>query len=86
MVAAAPQHAGGPVLHVLAQAERPHISPDFLDVVETLGFQAAFAGIEPAQRVFSLLGPDRILLFVIDDDFVDRSVFFFVPIYGVSLL
>src|SRR5690242_15960882 len=66
------------LFHLLAQAEWPHVGPHFLDVSETFGFGSDFPRIVPTGRVLSILWPDRILLLVIDHDFVDSFVFVFV--------
>src|SRR5882762_3677420 len=62
------------LLHFLAQAQRPHVRPDFLDVGEALVFGALLAGILPAQGVFLVGRPDRILFLMIDHHFVNSRV------------
>ena len=67
------------LLHVLSNAERAHVGPYFLDVGEAFFPGTAFACIIPAAWIFSLNGPEGVLLFVVDDYLVDRVVFAFVP-------
>src|SRR5260370_42595661 len=68
------------LFHLLAQRQRPHVGPDFLDVGQALVLRAALADVVPAERVLAVRGPDRVLLFVVDDDLVDRVVFALFPI------
>ena len=63
------------LLYVLSNAERAHVGPYFLDVGEAFFPGTAFACIIPAAWVFSLNGPEGVLLFVVDDYLVDRVVF-----------
>jgi len=72
--------------HLFSQTQRPHIGPNFLDVGKTLGFRAGFACIVPAQRVLPVGGPDGVLLFMIQNDFVDGCVFVFVSVHGCLFL
>src|SRR5262245_5306267 len=68
--------------HFLSQTQRPHVSPDFLDIGQTLRFHAAFAGILPPERVLSIGRPYRVLLLVIHDHLVNcivLSFFHFFP-------
>src|SRR5260370_41833823 len=46
------------VRHLLSQAERPHISPYFLNVAQTLLFQSTLAGIAPTECILFLGRPD----------------------------
>src|SRR5712691_9435418 len=62
------------LLHLLAQTQRPHVRPDFLDVSEALVFGALLAGILPAQGVFLVGRPDRILFLMIDHHFINSRV------------
>src|SRR5258708_9620504 len=62
------------LLHLVAQTQRTHIRPDFLDVSEALIFGALLAGILPAQGVFLVGLPDRILFLMIDHHFVNSRV------------
>src|SRR5829696_6252572 len=57
--------------HSVAQAQWPHVGPYFFDVLETFGLSACRACITPPWRVFTISGPDRVLLLVIDYCFVD---------------
>src|SRR6476469_6101004 len=66
------------LFHLLAQAEWPHVGPHFFDVSETLGFWSNLSGIAPTERVLFVLGPDGVLLLMIDHDFVDSFVLIFV--------
>jgi len=73
--------------HLLAQAQWPHVSPYFLNESQAFGFRSTFPGSEPAERIISMVGPDRILLFMVDDNFVDGSVFLIMAIHvALSLL
>src|SRR5271166_2873692 len=65
------------LLHLLPQAERTHIRPHFFDVSQALFLGAALACVVPAQGVFPVRRPDRILLFVIYYDFVHGMIFWF---------
>lgn len=51
-----------------------HVDPDLINIRQTFRFNAASAHICPPQRILSPGRPDRVLLFVIDEDFVDRLV------------
>ena len=55
----------GPV-HLLAQAQRAHIRPDFFDVGQAFFLHAALAHRPPAFRHGLVIGPDGILFFVVD--------------------
>src|SRR6266404_5566330 len=59
----------------LPQRDRPHVSPHFFYVSQALRLGPAFPSILPANRVFSISRPNRVLLFVIHDDFVLCIVF-----------
>src|SRR6476646_6811129 len=72
-------------LHFLSQAEWTHVCPNFLDVSQALFFCAALACILPAQRIFPMGRPDRVLLFMVKHNFVDCLIFLFVSHYGFSL-
>jgi hypothetical protein len=56
----------------LADAPRPHIRPDCLYVFEAFRLGSVFPCVSPAGRDVPLVRPDRILLFVIENDPVDR--------------
>src|SRR5689334_12939247 len=60
--------------HLFSQAERPHVGPHFLDVREALCFWSNLPDIIPSQRIFLVIRPDGILLFVVDDHFINRRV------------
>src|ERR1041384_1667705 len=53
-----------------AQAERPHIGPHLLDVGQALLLPAHLAPAAPAERDLAVLGPDRVLLLVVDDHLI----------------
>src|SRR5262245_5450824 len=65
----------GHLLHLPPETEWSHISPYFFNVGQTLRFEAALSYILPPERYFLIIGPDGILLFVVDDDFVNSSIF-----------
>src|SRR5689334_11686638 len=71
-------------LHFLSQAEWTHVCPNFLDVSQALFFCAALACILPAQRIFPMGRPDRVLLFMVKHNFVNCLIFLFVSHYGFS--
>src|SRR4051794_23179812 len=66
------------LLHFLAQAERTHVGPDFMDVGEALRLRTRFAGVVPAEWKLAAGRPDRVLLFMIHDHSVDGGVFPFI--------
>ena len=59
--------------HLPSLAERPHIGPNFLDVVETLLLIGLLSDDRPAIRDLSVRAPDRVLFFVVHDNVVERS-------------
>lgn len=63
-----------PLLHLLPQTERPHVGPHLFDMRQTFCHGPAFACIGPAKRIFLVCRPDRVLLFMIQNDFVDSIV------------
>ena len=58
-------------VHLFPEAERAHVRPDLLDVGETLLLQALLARVLPASGQVPVSKPYRVLLLVIDNDFVD---------------
>src|SRR4026208_1394753 len=74
----------GCFVHLFSEAEWAHIGPDLLDVSETFGLGATLSLIVPARCVLSVCRPDRILIFMIDDNSVDCFVFLFVSIHILS--
>ena len=66
------------LLHLFPEAQRPHVSPNLFDIGEALVLFPVFACITPAKSILALGRPNRILLFMVDDDLVDRRVFSFV--------
>ena len=74
----------GVLLHLLAQAQRSHVEPDFLDVCQTFLLHPAFSGIIPAKRVLPVCGPDGVLFIVVKDHFINGVVFSFVTVHVVS--
>src|SRR5262249_43752785 len=75
----------GRFFHPPAQAQRTHVGPDFLDVLQALRLEPALADVVPAERIVAMRRPDRILLLVIHDHFVDRVVFLLVVVHGSAL-
>ena len=74
-------------VHLPAETERPHVGPDTLHVLEALVLETTCTNAPPPQRVGQMRRPDRILLFVVDDDFVNGRVFLvFDTLITVSLL
>src|SRR5262249_33830720 len=63
------------VFHPLPEAERAHVGPHFLDISKALVFGAGLSGGVPAEGVLAVCRPDRVLLFVVHDNLVDRRVF-----------
>src|SRR6185369_14967255 len=49
------------LVHRAAQAQRPHVGPDLLDIAEALLLGPGLADAAPAQRQLAVLGPDRVL-------------------------
>jgi hypothetical protein len=75
-------------LHLLPQTEGSHISPNFLDISETFGLGSDLPNIIPSERVVFVLGPDRVLFFVIDYNLVNGRIFpiRIVPTHARNLL
>src|SRR5437763_10941390 len=69
------------LLHLLAEAERPHVGPDLFDVREALRLRTVLAGVSPTQRQLFGGRPDGVLLLVVDHDHVDRLVVVFVVVH-----
>lgn len=69
-------------LHLLAQAQRAHVRPDFVDISKAFGLGASLANCAPAAWDFLVFGPDRILLLMIDNNGVDCGFVFF-PSHGL---
>src|SRR5215216_1376262 len=65
------------LFHFLSQTERPHVGPHFFDVGQALCFGPDLSGIIPPERILLVFGPDRILLLMVDYNFVDGFVFIF---------
>jgi len=73
--------------HARSQTQRAHVSPHFLDVVQTFGLGPALSSIVPAERIRPVHRPDRILLFVVYNNFVNGIVSLFRRCnYGFSCL
>src|ERR1043166_7849181 len=70
--------------HFLAEAERSHVGPYLLDVSEALLFRTSLARVIPAKGVFAVGRPDRILLLVVQNDFIDSGIFSFICAHGTS--
>src|SRR5262245_35818572 len=48
------------VAHLLPQAQRSHVRPDFVDIGQALGFRTDLAGVVPPERVVAISGPNGI--------------------------
>src|SRR5690606_1998218 len=59
-------------LHVLAQAERAHVGPHLVDVVQAVLLFPRLARGAPALGQRLVVGPDGVLLFVVHDHLEDR--------------
>jgi hypothetical protein len=73
------------LLHYLPKAKRSHVCPHSLDVFEAFYLKSAFAHDRPSGWALAVSRPDRILLFVVHDDVVNRRVFFGVDPLHFSL-
>src|SRR5262245_11363095 len=71
--------------HLPAQTHWARVLPNLFDEGQTFLFGAGLARILPARRNLAVLGPDRILLFMVDDYFVDGGVFLFVQAHAPRL-
>jgi hypothetical protein len=62
---------GRPVLrlHLAAKTQRTHIGPHGIDVVQARFLASRIAYSRPASRDFLVLGPERVLLFMIDNNY-----------------
>src|SRR6266545_4863225 len=65
----------GHFLHLFSQAQRPHISPNFPDVGQTFRLRADFPDILPPERIALVLGPYRVLFFMVYYNLVGSCVF-----------
>src|SRR6266540_1799804 len=63
------------LLHLLPQAEWPHIGPYFFDVGEALRLRATLPYVFPAEWHFLILRPDGILLFMVYNYSINCSIF-----------
>src|SRR5688572_26457581 len=70
-------HSGAGTVHLLAEAERTHVRPHFLDVGQALRLGAALGNLGPPEGQLTVDRPDRILLFVILHHAVRGRVFAF---------
>src|SRR6266496_3173505 len=71
------RRAGGRVgLHLLAKAQRAHVGPDLVDVLEALRLGTLLAHLAPAGRRLAIGEPDGVLLLVVDNHLVGAVVFF----------
>src|SRR6266436_3871926 len=68
----------GCLFHLLSQTQRPHVGPDFFDIVQAFRLWTCFSNFSPAQRWLTIGKPDRILLFMIHNNFINSVVFFLV--------
>src|SRR5215471_4941686 len=69
------------LFHFLAQAQRAHVCPHFLDIRQAFFFCPGLARIPPTQSIFTMGGPDGILLLMVHNDFVNGLIF---AIFGHS--
>ena len=53
------------LVHLTSQAERSHIGPDLLDIVETVGFRPRDVQVSPTFRTLSVNRPDGVLFLVV---------------------
>jgi hypothetical protein len=60
--------------HLLSQAERSHIGPDFLYISQTFRLGANLACVSPTERVLAIGGPYGILLLMIHNDPVNCAI------------
>ena len=51
-----------------------HVGPDFRDMSQTFGLRAALIRFPPSQRILSIGKPNRILLFLVQNDFVEGVI------------
>src|SRR6476620_7431214 len=54
------------LFHFLSETERPHVSPYFLDVLQTFLLGTGLAHVFPTKRIGPLRKPYGILLFVVN--------------------
>jgi hypothetical protein len=71
------QHVLPAVLHSLAEAQRAHVRPNFLNVAKALGLASDLPTIGPAKRVRAIRRPYLVLLLVVDHHFVRHAIFIF---------
>src|SRR4051812_33201102 len=55
----------GRLLHAVSEAQRAHVSPHLLDVVQTLCLASLLGCILPPKSILPVRRPDGILLFII---------------------
>jgi hypothetical protein len=70
----APRRRSAVSIHRFAQRQRAHIGPDFRDIRRALIFRAFLSGVLPSDRGLPEYGPDRVLLLVVDEDYLGRRV------------
>src|ERR1041385_7539345 len=71
-------------VHSPAETERSHIGPHLLDISEAFLFRTRLAGVVPAEGIFTIGRPDRILLLVVHDNFVNSVIFSFICAHRIS--
>src|SRR6266508_1558769 len=59
-------------VELVAYGPGPHVGPDLLDVAQALLFRAPGTSRPPTGRYVHVLEPDRVLLFVVDDNLENR--------------
>ena len=74
------------LIHFPSQAEWPHVGPNFFNISQAFGLRTGLARIRPAKRAFLFGRPDRVLLFMIYNDFVRCLVFLVVRIHLASFI
>src|SRR5215213_11454727 len=76
--------SAGSCLHFFTETQWPHICPYLFDVRQAFCFCSGLSCIVPAQCIFPVRRPDRVLLFMVDHDLVDSEVFAFVVSHAIS--
>src|SRR5687767_7164907 len=74
------------LIQTVSEAQWARVGQDLLDVRHALRLLPFATRVGPAGRDLLVLGPDRVMLFVIDDDPVHGRVFFVVCRHSVSSL
>src|SRR6185369_787482 len=66
---------------MLAQAQRSHVSPDLFDVLQTFGLHTGFTGVKPTECILAIGRPNRVLLFVVEHNFIDCLIFCVISVH-----